>query len=565
VRSLIWITVLLSTCCNSDTLNITEESTVVLTATPITTAATPTTNPPTPSSEETTTAPTTTIGLPPIALQNPVILCKCGSSKVMSHTGQCQPWRDGITVPIMDTLQGPSNQGPLHIDTAEFNVSVREPECHYQQVDVQEDQFILRLRGGQTDLLVTDGDLRGLRVSDYCVHHQQSGSQIKVTAKGCVSHPTIKRCCSTEKQMNNSECIPNSNIALPFNPPLATGPHGERGLAGASFPWDDRQEYVNKPTCEPGNVLKKVELDGRRSFLAALPQFVLLSWLEDGDKRHNIFPQQYCVDTPGDDGTHYAYLCQWDLASYCKTNVCNGYTLKCCPEHQVLHVASRSCVTINLPFNPPFPSPSTLTTLYGYPVCDAPLARDIANFTLLQNGSLVYKDDDAYSFDQFCLDTLLHEDSAELGAVACTVGVQAHQTAYWPYIKSKLFPVCYMMSCAFLALFLLLQAWIPKLRENEGKYQTFHAISLFVAYAILLTTEELIPHGFTFEWGGICMALAFLLQFSFLSAFFWINTMCYDVWRLYRNLVKNMSTAPVSSVATWKYILYALGGPLSIT
>ncbi|CAL4115372.1 unnamed protein product, partial [Meganyctiphanes norvegica] len=529
IWNILWTILLLTTCCETGTLNITIESTTTTATTNSTTA---------------TMIPTKTSHVT-------LVLCQCGSGEVMDHTGQCQHWVDGTAVP-MEQFPGSKQQGPHHVDTKELRVAVKEPKCQHRQIDLQEHEFILRMRG---DLVVTEGYLRGLRVADYCIHHQESGNQVKVTARGCVSVPDVPRCCPLGKHMMNGECVIKTTYSLPFNPSLTTGPHGDKGLAGAFFPWEDRQEHVNKLNCTPGHVMKKVKLDGKKAYLAVLPHFLMLTWHPEGSIRQYIVPPQYCVDVSEYDNTYYAYSCQKDLETYCKNKLC---TYKCCPEGKAFYMVTNNCVSRRLPYEPPFSSPpSLLTTLFGFPSCEA--ITNISNFQLLQDGTLIFRND-TYSFNEFCTDTIIRANSVETGALACIKGIQG---TLWHEIRSQLFPVCLGLSCGFLALLLLLHAWIPKLREKEGKYQLFHAGSLLVAYSLALVLQLLVPKGYV-KGEASCVAVALAMQFSFLSAFFWLNAMCFDVWRLFRNLVRNMFS-PHSSVAVWKYLLYAIGGPLTIS
>ncbi|CAL4094490.1 unnamed protein product [Meganyctiphanes norvegica] len=443
------------------------------------------------------------------------------------------------------------------VDTTEFSVTVKDTQCQHRNISLNEDQFIVRPSRG--DLIVIKGNLHQLRLAEYCIHHQQRGGQVEVTARGCVSIPDVPRCCDIGEHMVNGNCVEKKNNVMPFNPPLATGMRDDNGLAAAHFPWPDRREHIFKPICEPGNVIKKIQLDGQKSYLIALPKYVLLTWLHPGNnKRQHGFKKQYCVDIPGDDGSYYAYNCQIDYERYCKGKICS---YKCCSEGQAISRATLGCVQSEILYKKPFPSTfGNVETFISYPTNCEPIS-EIQNFNksqILQDGTLIHRNN-KYSFNKFCTETFIGDSSAEQGALGCT---QEIQETTWHYIRKKLFPVCYGMSCAFLALLLLLHAWVPKLRENEGTIHLFHAGSLFVAYSMSLISKlqvaveiEKSPRG--------CEAMAFIMYFGFMTAFFWINTMCFDMWRLFRNLARDMSTTE-SAVAAWKYILYAVGGPLII-
>ncbi|CAL4060925.1 unnamed protein product, partial [Meganyctiphanes norvegica] len=380
----------------------------------------------------------------------------------------------------------------------------------------------------------------------------------------CVSKPEITRCCPMGEHMINGNCVPNKNTFTPFIPILVTGPHGDKDLAGAPFPWAERSEHVEKPICEPGHLIKRVKLDAQNAYLSVMPQFVELTWHPEEGQREYKLPNEYCVDVPEDDDTYYAHFCQWDVETYCENKMC---MFKCCPKGQAFSTLSHpssKCVPSDLPFKPNFPHPpSSLITIYnttgyGYPSCNL---VDIANFSLSHDGTLIHEHI-SYTYLEFCMDTIERADSTDQGALLCHKDVQ---WSIWFYIMNKIYPVCVGMSCSFLALLLMVHAWIPKLCEKDGKYIIFHAASIFVGQCLLLFQWALNDVGY--GMGRACVPYAFVLQFSFLTAYFWINTISFDTCKLFRHLVKSIALEnPVEFHETpaWIYLLYAFGGPLII-
>ncbi|KAL0103549.1 hypothetical protein PUN28_017664 [Cardiocondyla obscurior] len=68
---------------------------------------------------------------------------------------------------------------------------------------------------------------------------------------------------------------------------------------------------------------------------------------------------------------------------------------------------------------------------------------------------------------------------------------------------------------------------LPDLRNLHGWTLRGYVGCLALAYSMLgvlqLTPQEQIPYG-------ICIISAFIIHFSFLASFFWLNVMCFDIW-----------------------------------
>ncbi|CAK9798341.1 G-protein coupled receptor Mth2 [Anthophora quadrimaculata] len=67
-------------------------------------------------------------------------------------------------------------------------------------------------------------------------------------------------------------------------------------------------------------------------------------------------------------------------------------------------------------------------------------------------------------------------------------------------------------------------AIIPELRNLYGKTLMCYVASLILAYTFLVLAK-LFYLKFAF-----CLTIAFVIHFSFLASFFWLNVMCFDIW-----------------------------------
>jgi hypothetical protein len=89
-----------------------------------------------------------------------------------------------------------------------------------------------------------------------------------------------------------------------------------------------------------------------------------------------------------------------------------------------------------------------------------------------------------------------------------------------------------LISIPFLIITFLVYALIPELRNLHGKCLMCYTVSLTILYAVLsliqMDKEHLILQTFP------CIASGYLLYFSVLLTFFWMNAMCYDIWKISR-------------------------------
>ncbi|XP_050546919.1 G-protein coupled receptor Mth2-like isoform X2 [Daktulosphaira vitifoliae] len=120
--------------------------------------------------------------------------------------------------------------------------------------------------------------------------------------------------------------------------------------------------------------------------------------------------------------------------------------------------------------------------------------------------------------------------------------------------------VLMILSVPFLIITFTVFACIKKLRNFHGKSLMCHVISLIVAY-ISLAFTQLNSSLSKFA----CFCSAYIIQFSFLASFFWLNVMCFDLWWTFSGCRPMRGRAKERD--SKKFILhsiYAWGGPLII-
>ncbi|XP_043249028.1 G-protein coupled receptor Mth2-like [Colletes gigas] len=89
------------------------------------------------------------------------------------------------------------------------------------------------------------------------------------------------------------------------------------------------------------------------------------------------------------------------------------------------------------------------------------------------------------------------------------------------------FPVGLIVSAPFLFATFLVYTMIPELKNMHGFTLRGYVGSLLVAY-VMLATIQITPQERISN--AVCVAFAFIIHFSFLASFFWLNVMCFDIW-----------------------------------
>ncbi|XP_055527182.1 G-protein coupled receptor Mth2-like [Wyeomyia smithii] len=109
------------------------------------------------------------------------------------------------------------------------------------------------------------------------------------------------------------------------------------------------------------------------------------------------------------------------------------------------------------------------------------------------------------------------------------------------------------LSIPFLVATLLIYVCIPELRNIHGKSLICYILALTVTYIVLLFINfhsTMIP----------CSVLGYMLYFSVLESFFWLNVMCFDIfWTICSGvMIRNECKCFLY------YMLYAFGSPIVI-
>lgn len=116
-----------------------------------------------------------------------------------------------------------------------------------------------------------------------------------------------------------------------------------------------------------------------------------------------------------------------------------------------------------------------------------------------------------------------------------------------------------LISVPFLIVTFLVYGLIPELRNLHGKNLMSYVLCLAVAYSnmavIQVKTEEI-------HTSVHCKILGYIAYIGFVSSFFWLNVMCFDIWWTFRGVRGIAHDLQRKKYAL--YSLYAWGCPLLI-
>ncbi|KAL0103551.1 hypothetical protein PUN28_017664 [Cardiocondyla obscurior] len=146
---------------------------------------------------------------------------------------------------------------------------------------------------------------------------------------------------------------------------------------------------------------------------------------------------------------------------------------------------------------------------------------DEDTIVLQANGSLVDVDGKLYPFWNYCIDWKLTVD--RIGILVCYTAdiAGSNEDTYAAHYR-----VGIIVSIPFLVATFLVYAIIPELRNLYGKTLMCYVICLIVGYVFLILANYI----YMVPIPLLCFTTAFIIHFSFLASFFWLNVMCFDIW-----------------------------------
>ncbi|XP_017869613.1 PREDICTED: probable G-protein coupled receptor Mth-like 1 [Drosophila arizonae] len=166
---------------------------------------------------------------------------------------------------------------------------------------------------------------------------------------------------------------------------------------------------------------------------------------------------------------------------------------------------------------------------------------------------------------QFCLEHTQRAGEVKIIACAQHFADDHNNISYGGAngnLQKAVLDVGIIISIIFLAATLVAGYMLPAVHHAlHWRCQIYYVFCLLVG-KILLAIEEL---STSLEPGtASCLLIAIGMQFFFLSAFFWLNTMCFNIWWTFRDFRPSSLERNQESIRLRLYSVYAWGLPLLI-
>ncbi|XP_011263040.1 G-protein coupled receptor Mth2 isoform X1 [Camponotus floridanus] len=250
---------------------------------------------------------------------------------------------------------------------------------------------------------------------------------------------------------------------------------------------------------------------------------------------------------------------------------------KCCPVNEVLERSANEskCVPSTLYFSPlfsefnhtgvlvPGDESSEFVAIVGSP-CDKkymlkPEEDSKDNFYLLSNGSIFAPKIDHVPLmlmpgKDYCMEVVPGEKQ-KLRALVC------FKEPIPPDNGPVIIYACgLLISVPFFILTIAAYVITPKLKDVYGKALCHYCGCLAVAF-ITLAITQLASARLSSE---VCISIAFVIQFSFVACFFWLNVMCIETWSLVHHHVNHRTYRRIQPKTLFFYYSIWAWGPSTI-
>ncbi|CAH0585542.1 unnamed protein product [Chrysodeixis includens] len=254
---------------------------------------------------------------------------------------------------------------------------------------------------------------------------------------------------------------------------------------------------------------------------------------------------------------------------------------KCCPLGRGYDINKRSCVRLRDRLKPNFLDGYQIKRLegndelkyhidkdnilkcFGYE--ELTTVSDVSKlFYLTRNGELTVifpshrNPIENFPPHKYCIDNFVDGKSSTTDALFCYIKPEGHA-------HSTLSFVCMLVTCLLILMRVILFAWLPELRTLHGMILMAYLINFLIGFLLLAIIQLLYDWNLILQ--EVCTGISFIVYFSILSAFFWRNIMCYDIWWTF-NCKRAFSSRGRNSSTRTRFIIYsvyAFGTPMALT
>ncbi|XP_072949445.1 G-protein coupled receptor Mth2-like isoform X2 [Epargyreus clarus] len=202
--------------------------------------------------------------------------------------------------------------------------------------------------------------------------------------------------------------------------------------------------------------------------------------------------------------------------------------------------------------------------MYGRP---SPFMYREANWYVQEDGNLYIEvptkvlpwmtvGPDMYCIDSFVTDNADGTKTSEIDALVCFP--QDEDTS--DYLLSS---SCMLVSCVFILATVGVYVWLPQLHNIHGRVLIAYLLCLFVGFIFLACMQLLLLSEQMSKTS--CLVMTFIIYYALLSAFFWLNVMCFDIWRVFSGKREMRLEKIFVRSKLRAYALYAFGIPTLLT
>ncbi|CAL8122612.1 unnamed protein product [Orchesella dallaii] len=308
-----------------------------------------------------------------------------------------------------------------------------------------------------------------------------------------------------------------------------------------------------------------------------------LVWNRREDERHVYRNDSYCVSRRGPNELVSFKVC------YSK---CNNETApcvrKCCPPSQIIDSISKQCVSATPAWRPIFYQSAgeqdmntehvapNASIMFGFPNCPQKYmlkinssghrnkyiinANPTNNFQLLRNGTLVQIDGVKHTYikeGEFCIDGVYYVRDNKNGdeslsnvkysrsewdqvVIACVPITVYREIDKW---RMPLYATLNHISALFLLVTDIVYILLWKHQNIHGWLQFAYATSLFCTFNCFVVvqrwSEELMHTS-----QNLCKVMGWITHLTYLSAFFWLTSMNFDLWWRFSRPLKSTRLRP---------------------
>ncbi|XP_045482616.1 probable G-protein coupled receptor Mth-like 1 [Harmonia axyridis] len=359
---------------------------------------------------------------------------------------------------------------------------------------------------------------------------------ISVPSFHCAKNVTIQKCCSLKETLDkNSSCLSTSRNEWNLK---VYSPVKKIFLPKHTIPPNWHFKYNSRPDCPEPIVIGKGDGD-YIGFLNGSLFVVLFGTF--------VHPADYCIDY------NAVELCMSKKPSEIK---------KCCGSNATFSIEKHGCKI--------GADPSLLVDVIkgeklstGYPSCkgsdEIAIVRTLFNVSnFYTNGSLwVPEHQTLLPPSRYCLEHILEHTDKTPGIIGCREDLFLEKA---DDVRFIFYPIGLALSTVFLAATLACGFLLPASHHVlHWRCQTNYVFCLLISFTVLCVVQLQSKIN-----SNLCIIFAVTIHFFTLSAFFWLNTMCFNIWWTFRDLRPQSIEKSQERCRLRLYKLYAWGIPFVI-